>query len=62
MPPGTANADDGACRCVVDMLGGKFAEGRLDADTVGDDAVEDIGVPGCDDIGEIEIVMGTVSG
>ena len=67
MPPGTANADDGTCRCdvelaVVDMLGGKIAEGRFDADTVGDDAVEDIGVPGCDGIGEIEIVLGTVSG
>jgi len=67
LPPDTANADDDTCRCdvelaVIDVLEGKFAEGRLDADTVGDDAVEDIGVPGCDDIGEIEIVMGTVSG
>jgi len=44
------------------VLGGRFAEGRLDADTVGDDAVEDIGVPECDGVGEIEIVMGTVSG
>jgi len=66
LPLDIADVDGGTCRCdvelAVDVLGGRFAKGRLDADTVGDDAVEDTGVPGCDGVGEIEMVMGTVSG
>jgi hypothetical protein len=42
--------------------GGEFTGGRPDREVVGDDVVEDAGVPEYDGVGEIGIVLGIVSG
>lgn len=42
--------------------GGEITGGRLDTDVVGDDVVDDTGVPALEGVGETGIGLGIVSG